>query len=677
MERSRSTTRILRNAGIAFVLGASLFGTPSFAQKEGLARETLEQLVSVPPGDLSDSDLALRIQLNRRLLNDNVSEIGGIKLRNLLRADRQEMRKRGKSEDTQQEAAAETPAEEPQAAEEEPAAEQQNDRQRKRAERRAAKEQEAQEKAAQEQAAQDAAAEAERKQQEAAAAKAAADKAAAEQAASDKAAAERAAAEQAAAEAEAKRAAEQQQSNQQPRPNRSARKALQDKRASADLNVAELRQRISETEDLLQNNGIRRALQRSLNDRVKADRAALESKLATRQDRRNDRQAERTETRQERREARQAERQAARQAAREAELEAQRQAERQENRNNRQAGNQQARRLLEDQRPASQLGLPELRERVQRTRDALQAENMRQNLNQRLLARLSEDRDELRNRVAQREGRSRDGQAREQVLENRNARNELLSDQRPSRRLGDRQLDRRIEQTSSLLESGRIRPAVRANLQQMLRSDRAEKRERLLQAREDRRRNLRRQARQPRDFTIELGQSGIRFNLDIVAAEEDNDTIQQQLLAAPRREISRQYTLNEFRQRPELRDVMPGIELDTIRFGSNEAFIREEEISNLDAIGEIIEEVVYSQPGEVFLIEGHTDAVGSDGYNYALSEERALAVREALLDYFNIPAESLVAIGYGERYLRIPTPFAEQENRRVSVRRITPLLSSN
>lgn len=663
MERSRSTTKILRNAGIAFVLGASLFGTPSFAQKEGLARETLEQLVSVPPSDLSDSDLALRIQLNRRLLDDNVSEIGGIKLRNLLRADRQEMRKRGKSEDTQQEAAADTPAEEPQAAEEEPAAEQQNENQRKRAERRAAKEQAAQEKAAQEQAAREAAAEAERKQQEAAAAKAAADKAAAE----------RAAAEQAAAEAEAKRAAEQQQSNQQQRPNRSARQSLQDKRASADLNLAELRQRISETEDLLKNDGIRRALKRSLNDRVEADRAALESKLATRQDRRNDRQAERTETRQERREARQAERQ----AAREAELEAQRQAERQENRNNRQAGNQQARRLLEDQRPASQLGLPELRERVQRTRDALQAENMRQNLNQRLLARLSEDRDELRNRVAQREGRSRDGQAREQVLENRNARNELLSDQRPSRRLGDRQLDRRIEQASSLLESGRIRPAVRANLQQMLRSDRAEKRERLLQAREDRRRNLRRQARQPRDFTIELGQSGIRFNLDIVAAEEDNDTIQQQLLAAPRREISRQYTLNEFRQRPELRDFMPGIELDTIRFGSNEAFIREEEISNLDAIGEIIEEVVYSQPGEVFLIEGHTDAVGSDGYNYALSEERALAVREALLDYFNIPAESLVAIGYGERYLRIPTPFAEQENRRVSVRRITPLLSSN
>ncbi|WP_306261712.1 OmpA family protein [Pararhizobium sp. IMCC21322] len=664
MERSRSTTKIFKNAGIAFVLGASLFGTPSFAQQEGLARETLEQLVSVPPGKLSDSDLALRIQLNRRLLNDNVSEVGGIKLRNLLRADRQEMRKRGKAEDTQQEAAAETPAEEPQAAEEEPAAEQQNDRQRRRAERRAAREQ-----AAQDQAAQDAAAEEERKQQEAAAARAAADKAAAAQAASDKAAADRAAAEQAAAEAEAKRAAEQQQSDQRPRPNRNARQSLQDDRASADLNVAELRDRIADTEEILKNDDIRRALKRSLNDRVKADRAALESKLANRQERRDDRQAERTENRQERRAERREERQAERRAAR--------QDERQENRQDRRADNQVARQLLEDQRPASQLGLPELRDRVQRTRDALQAENMGDNLNQRLLARLSEDRDALRNRVAERKGRSRDRQVREQVLENREARNELLSDQRPSSRLDDSQLDRRIEQTGSLLENGRLRPAVRANLELMLRSDRAEKRERLLQAREDRRRNLRREARQPRDFTIELGQSGIRFNLDIVAAEEDNETIQQQLLAPPRREIRQQYSLNEFRQRPELRDIMPGIELDTIRFGTNEAFIRAEEISNLDAIGEIIEEVVYSQPGEVFLIEGHTDAVGSDAYNYGLSEERALAVKEALLDYFNIPAESLVAIGYGERYLRIPTPLAEQENRRVSVRRITPLLSSN
>lgn len=656
MERSRSNTKIFRNAGIAFVLGASLFASPSFAQKEGLARETLEQLVSVSPSDLSDDDLALRIQLNRRLLEDNVKEIGGIKLRNLLRADRQELRKRGQSENGQQNAAVDTPVEEPEAAPEstaqentgeaDAAQEQNNDRKRRRAERRAVEE-----KAAKEKAEQEAAAVAERQRQAAAAEKAAADKAAADRAAAEKAAAEQAAAKQA-AEAEARRAAEQ-QPNQQPRANRLARQALQDNRASTSLTIAQLRTRIAETEGLLRSDELRRALKRALSDRVTADRTALESKLANRQQPRNNRQAERRNERQERR------------------------ADRQERRDDRIGANQLARQLLEDQRPPSQLGLPELRDRVQRTRDALQTEAMNARLNKQLLARLSDDRDELRNRVAQREGRSNDRRVRERVLENRNARNELLSDQRPSRRLGDDQLDERIEQTSSLLENGRLRPTARANLEQMLRSDRAEKRERLLQAREDRRRKLRRTARKPRDLTIQLGQAGVQFNLDIVAAEEDNDAIQRQLLAPPRREIRRQYSLNEFRQQPELRDFMPGIELDTIRFGSNEAFIRAEEISNLDAIGEIIEEIVYSQPGEVFLIEGHTDAVGSDGYNYALSQERALGVKDALLDYFNIPEGNLVAIGYGERYLRIPTPFSEQENRRVSVRRITPLLSSN
>lgn len=652
MDRSRPTKKLIRNAGIAFVLGASMFAAPSYAQKEGLARETLEQLVTVPPSDLSDADLALRIQLNRRLLKDNVGEIGGIKLKNLLRADRQELRKRGKS-DGNEENTAEAAEPAPQETE---AANQQNERQQKRAERRAAEERAAQEQAAKEKAAQEAAAENERqrKRQEAAAAAAAKERAAADKAAADKAAADTAAAERAAARgAEAQRAAQQQQSDRQPRADRLARQSLQDNRSSDDMTVIQLRERIAASEDILQNDDLRRALKRALNDRITSDRAALESKLAARQDRRDDRQADRAEQRQERR------------------------AERQENRSDRQESNQRARQLLEDQRPAAQLGLPELRERVQRTRDALQAEDMRQNLNKQLLARLSEDRDELRNRVAQREGRTRDRNVRDQVLDNRNARNELLSDRRSSSRLDNEELDRRIEQTSALLESARLRQTARTSLEQMLRSDRAEKRERLLQAREDRRRRLNRQARQSRDFTIQLGQSGIRFDLDIVAAEEDNEAIQDQLLAAPRREIRQRYTLNEFREQPELRDIMPGIELDTIRFGTNEAFIRAEEIGNLDAIGETIEEIVYSQPDEVFLIEGHTDAVGSASYNYALSEERAMGVREALLDYFNIPARNLVAIGYGERYLRIPTPLAEQENRRVSVRRITPLLAGN
>ena len=76
-----------------------------------------------------------------------------------------------------------------------------------------------------------------------------------------------------------------------------------------------------------------------------------------------------------------------------------------------------------------------------------------------------------------------------------------------------------------------------------------------------------------------------------------------------------------------------------------------------------------------FRVYGHTDAVGSDAYNLGLSEKRAEAVRTALVEFFVIPPENLETIGYGEQFLKIPTEEEELENRRVSVRRITPLLS--
>jgi hypothetical protein len=50
-------------------------------------------------------------------------------------------------------------------------------------------------------------------------------------------------------------------------------------------------------------------------------------------------------------------------------------------------------------------------------------------------------------------------------------------------------------------------------------------------------------------------------------------------------------------------------------------------------------------------------------------------VKQALLEYFNIGEENLVTVGRGELYPKIPTQAAEAENRRVSVRRITPLLA--
>jgi outer membrane protein OmpA-like peptidoglycan-associated protein len=66
-----------------------------------------------------------------------------------------------------------------------------------------------------------------------------------------------------------------------------------------------------------------------------------------------------------------------------------------------------------------------------------------------------------------------------------------------------------------------------------------------------------------------------------------------------------------------------------------------------------------------FLLEGHTDAVGSPGYNMALSEQRARAAREYLAS--QVGELRLEAIGRGESELLEDTDGPSEANRRVRV----------
>jgi outer membrane protein OmpA-like peptidoglycan-associated protein len=67
-----------------------------------------------------------------------------------------------------------------------------------------------------------------------------------------------------------------------------------------------------------------------------------------------------------------------------------------------------------------------------------------------------------------------------------------------------------------------------------------------------------------------------------------------------------------------------------------------------------------------FLIEGHTDAVGSEEYNLGLSEERARAAR-AYLAAKQIGEVRLEAVGVGEDQLLEDTDGPSEINRRVRV----------
>ena len=120
---------------------------------------------------------------------------------------------------------------------------------------------------------------------------------------------------------------------------------------------------------------------------------------------------------------------------------------------------------------------------------------------------------------------------------------------------------------------------------------------------------------------------------------------------------------------------MRRIDLDAITFASGAFEVAPEEFPKLERLARIILRVLERNPDEVFLVEGHTDAVGSDVDNLSLSDRRAEAVAQILTETFGVPPENLVTQGYGEQYLKINTPGAERANRRVAVRRITPLMS--
>lgn len=70
-----------------------------------------------------------------------------------------------------------------------------------------------------------------------------------------------------------------------------------------------------------------------------------------------------------------------------------------------------------------------------------------------------------------------------------------------------------------------------------------------------------------------------------------------------------------------------------------------------------------------FRIEGHTDSVGDAAVNQALSERRATAVREHLMQVYGVDPVRLVAVGFGSSQLLVRTPpqVAEARNRRVQV----------
>jgi OmpA-OmpF porin, OOP family len=163
------------------------------------------------------------------------------------------------------------------------------------------------------------------------------------------------------------------------------------------------------------------------------------------------------------------------------------------------------------------------------------------------------------------------------------------------------------------------------------------------------------------------------LDLGIGAAVAAPAVVYGVLMEPPVEDIAEPYTLDQVRYSAPLRDRMPRVDLD-INFETGSWQLTPDQVDRLGVIADAINRALAANPREVFMIEGHTDAVGNDVDNLSLSDRRAEAVAVALTEQFGVPAENLVTQGYGEQFLKVPTAGPEIANRRVAVRRITPLL---
>jgi len=161
----------------------------------------------------------------------------------------------------------------------------------------------------------------------------------------------------------------------------------------------------------------------------------------------------------------------------------------------------------------------------------------------------------------------------------------------------------------------------------------------------------------------------------IIDTSSDPDRDYYRFLEQPPVEpVERVYSLDEVRYSARIRDKVRRIDLDTITFATGSAEIPMAQARSLRKVADAINKALEKNPAETFLIEGHTDAVGSDESNLVLSDERAASVANVLTDVYGIPPENLATQGYGERYLKVQTLGPEQQNRRVTIRRVTPLV---
>ena len=155
----------------------------------------------------------------------------------------------------------------------------------------------------------------------------------------------------------------------------------------------------------------------------------------------------------------------------------------------------------------------------------------------------------------------------------------------------------------------------------------------------------------------------------------DEGQVQQFFSRPPVEQVQRLYSIDEVKRSARLRDMVRRLEIGDLTFDTGAATISQDQVGALSNVAAAMLALLQQNPAETFLIEGHTDAVGSEVSNLQLSDDRAATVAGILTDFYHIPPENLATQGYGAQFLKVQTTAPERLNRRVVIRRITPLIT--
>ncbi|MEM6933471.1 MAG: OmpA family protein [Pseudomonadota bacterium] len=118
----------------------------------------------------------------------------------------------------------------------------------------------------------------------------------------------------------------------------------------------------------------------------------------------------------------------------------------------------------------------------------------------------------------------------------------------------------------------------------------------------------------------------------------------------------------------EVAELAPEDQLSRpIKFAYDSAFLTSEARSILDGLCGTLKVDLSLNPGSSYFVIGHTDAAGSDEYNKALSQRRAEATKQHLVDGCGLATAQIEAVGMGEQRLLANVDPRAASQRRVEI----------